>query len=348
MIARWCCEKSNEMGYIVGSRGSAGSMITTYLMEIGENNPLPPHYYCKHCHHVEFVETDLVGLDLEDKICPECNAMMNGDGLNIESENFLGWGNSKVPDIDLNFSEDVQTIVHKELISMFGEENAIKSGTQGFYQQDALIKDIFSHIPNIDKLVQSEEFDIDYMANEIQTLRTTGSHPGGVLLKPKDIPFEYITPLVNIADKQDGQPSSFTVYHDLESQIVKIDALGHSDPTMLKELSENTGFDFHKIKFNNPALYDSILKPEIIGIKNKDQFKFPATTLGISEMNTDFTMQMLSEIKPKNMTNFYLFFWAFSWIRCVYWEHTKRINNVWRKKNNRSCACKRYYLSTTY
>lgn len=336
MIARWCCEKSNEMGYIVGSRGSAGSMITTYLMEIGENNPLPPHYYCRNCHHVEFVETDLVGLDLEDKICPDCGSYMNGDGLNIESENFLGWGNSKVPDIDLNFSEDVQTMVHKELIEMFGEENAIKSGTQGFYQQDALIKDIFSHIPNIKELVQNEEFDIDYMANEIQTLRTTGSHPGGVLLKPNDIPFEYITPLVNIADKQDGPPSSFTVYHDLESQIVKIDALGHSDPTMLKELSENTGFDFNKIKFNNPILYKCILDPAVLGITDISQFKFPATTLGISEMNTDFTMQMLSEIKPKNMTDLIYFsglshgtgVWAGSPNRALIMSGERKLNEV--------------------
>ena len=177
MIARWCCLKSIKKGYDPGSRGSAGSMILTYLMQIGENNPLPTHYYCKHCHHVEFVETDLVGLDLEDKQCPECNNMMEGDGLNIEAHNFLGWGGKKVPDIDINLSDMIQTDIHHELIKMFGEENAIKSGTQGFYQQDALIKDIFSHIPNIKELVQSEEFDIDYMANEIQTLRTTGQHP---------------------------------------------------------------------------------------------------------------------------------------------------------------------------
>lgn len=137
-------------------------------------------------------------------------------------------------------------------------------------------------------------------------LELQASIPGGVLLKPKDIPFEYITPLVNVADKQDGAPSSFTVYHDIESQLVKIDALGHSDPTMLKELSENTGYDFHKIKFNNQTLYDVILNPELLGI-DKAQFPFPATTLGISEMNTDFTMQMLSEIKPKNMTDLIYF-----------------------------------------
>ena len=103
--------------------------------------------------------------------------MMKGDGLNIEAHNFLGYALNKCPDIDINLSDVIQTTIHKELIDMFGEENAIKSGTQGFYQQDALIKDIFSHIPNIEKLVQNEEFDIDYMANEIQTLRTTGQHP---------------------------------------------------------------------------------------------------------------------------------------------------------------------------
>lgn len=177
MIARYCCLRVIELGFDPGSRGSAGSMILTYLLQIGENNPLPPHYYCKHCHNVEFVETDLVGLDLEDKVCPECGSMMEGDGLNIEAHNFLGYALNKCPDIDINLSDVIQTTIHKELIDMFGEENAIKSGTQGFYQQDALIKDIFSHIPNIKELVTSEEFDIDYMANEIQTLRTTGQHP---------------------------------------------------------------------------------------------------------------------------------------------------------------------------
>lgn len=307
MIAQWCCLKSMELGYIVGSRGSAGSMITTYLMEIGENNPLPPHYYCKECHHVEFVETHLVGLDLEDKSCPECGCFMSGDGLDIESENFLGWKNIKIPDIDLNFSENVQSIIHEELIKMFGQENAIKSGTQGFYQQDSLLKDIFSHIPNIQSEVQNETFDIDYMANETQTLRTTGAHPGGILLKPNDIPFEYITPLVFVADNpKKGELSSFIDYHNIESNLVKIDALGHSDPTMLRELHESTGKDFRDIKFNDKMLYEVILNPELLGI-DKEQYPFPATTAAISEMNTDFTMQMLAELKPQNMTDLIYF-----------------------------------------
>lgn len=307
MIAAWSVIESEKKGFPVGSRGSCGSMIVSLCMNISENNPLPPHYYCKHCHNVEFVETDLVGLDLEDKVCPECGLMMEGDGCNIEYFNFLGWGGTKICDIDLNISDVIQTDIHKELIKMFGEENAIKSGTQSFYQQDALIKDIFSHIPNIDKLVQNEEFDIDYMANETQTLRTTSQHPGGILLKPKDIPFEYVTPLVNVGDKQDSPPSSFTIYHEIEAQLVKIDLLGHTDPTMLKELYDTTNYDFHNIRFNNPILYKSILDPTVLGINDKSQFPFPATTLGISEMNTDFTMQMLSEIKPKNMTDLIYF-----------------------------------------
>lgn len=190
---------------------------------------------------------------------------------------------------------------------MFGEDNAIKSGTQSFYQADALIKDIFSHIPNIEARVQSEEFDIDYMANETLTLRTTGQHPGGILLKPRDIPFEFVTPLVNVSDRQNGEPSSFTEYHLIESQLVKIDALGHSDPTMLKELEENTGLDFRTIKFNNKDLYKSILDPSVIGINDKSLYPFPATTLGISEMNTDFTMEMLKELKPTCMTDLIYF-----------------------------------------
>ena len=132
-------------------------------------------------------------------------------------------------------------------------------------------------------------------------------YTGGILLKPKDIPFEYVTPLVNISDKENGAPSSFTVYHFLEDNYVKIDALGHSDPTMLKELSETTGLNFKEIRFNNQTLYQSILDPTILGINNKSQYPFVATTLGITEMNTDFAMQMLSELKPKNITDLVYF-----------------------------------------
>lgn len=226
---------------------------------------------------------------------------------NISKETVERYSLNKLPDIDLNFSEEVQTIIHKKLIELFGAENAIKSGTQGFYQQDALVKDIFSHIPNIEKQVQNEEFDIDYMANEIQTMRTTGQHPGGILLKPKDIPFEYVTPLVNVSDKPDGEPSSFTEFHSIEANLIKLDALGHSDPTMLKELHETTGLDFKTIRFNNPELYKSILNPTVLGINDKAEYPFPATTLGITEMNTDFAMQMLSELKPKSITDLIYF-----------------------------------------
>lgn len=308
-IAYWMCRKSEEMGYIVGSRGSAGSMLLTYCLQVGENNTLPPHYYCKECHNVEWVDTELVGLDLEDKPCEECGGcIMIGDGLNIEAQNFVGYQMDKTPDIDLNFSEVVQTEIHKQIIEVFGKDNAIKSGTQSFYQADALIKDVFSHIPNIKEKVKNEEFDIDYMANEIKTMRTTGDHPGGVLVKPNNIPFEFVTPLVYVADDGNKKTlSSFIDYHSIESNLIKLDALGHSDPTMLKELQDLTGIDFKKIKFNNKELYESILNPEIIGITDKSKYPFPATTLGISEMNTEFTMNMLSELKPKNITDLIYF-----------------------------------------
>ena len=134
-------------------------------------------------------------------------------------------------------------------------------------------------------------------------MRTTGSHPGGILIKPNDIPFEYVTPLVYVSD--DGKKkelSSFTEYHFLENQLIKLDMLGHSDPTMLKELKDFTGFDFKEIRFNNPVLYNGILNKEVIGLKEKeDLYPFPSNTMGISEMNSDFTMKTLSELKPKNM-----------------------------------------------
>lgn len=305
-ISYWSCRKSEEMGYVVGSRGSAGSMMTTFLLGIGENNPLDPHYFCPKCKKVEWVETDVVGLDLPTKIC-ECGEEMENDGCAIESHNFLGWGLSKAADIDLNFSSVVQTEVHKAMIEVFGEENMIKSGTQSFYQENKIKSDIFKHIPNIKERVQSEEFDIAYYAHAINTMSTTGQHPGGLLLKPSDIPFELVTPLVYVSDDlKKGEVSSFVDYHSIEDQLPKIDALGHSDPTMLKELQDFTGIDYKKIKFNDPKMYEAILDPTAIGI-SREEFPFPSTTMAISEMNSDFTMGVLAEIKPKNITDMIYF-----------------------------------------
>lgn len=312
MIAIAGVKKSEEMGYIVGSRGSVGSLLISLCSGISENNPLPAHYYCPTCHHVEWIETKgETGLDLPDKECPHCHEMMQGDGVDIEPHNFLGWieknedgtyNSTKIPDIDQNYSEMVQSEIHQYLIDLFGEENAIKSGTQQIYQEDALKNDIFSHIEGIEKEVKEERFDIDWMANNIQTMRTTGSHPGGILLKPKDAEFEWFTPLVYVSDDpRKAEQSSAWVYHDIESQAIKIDALGHSDPTTLKELHDLTGFDFHEIRFNDKTLYDALLDPKLIGLEGKESlYPFVSCTTAISEMNTDFTMQMLKDLKPKN------------------------------------------------
>ena len=187
MLAYKSCRDSEELGYIVGSRGSVGSMIISNLLKISEVNPLDSHYYCEHCHNIEWYEEEgKTGLDLADKTCPICGNIMKGDGVSIESHNFVGWiekdengkiMKTKIPDIDLNFSENVQSSVQQRVIDLFGKENAIKSGTQQIYQEDALKNDIFRNIPNIQEKVKNEEFDIDFFAKNIHTMRTTGSHP---------------------------------------------------------------------------------------------------------------------------------------------------------------------------
>lgn len=187
MLAYKSCRDSEELGYIVGSRGSVGSMIISNLLKISEVNPLDSHYYCEHCHNIEwYKEEGKTGLDLPDKTCPICGNIMKGDGVSIESHNFVGWiekdengkiMKTKIPDIDLNFSENVQSSVQQKVIDLFGKENAIKSGTQQIYQEDALKNDIFRNIPNIQEKVKNEEFDIDFFAKNIHTMRTTGSHP---------------------------------------------------------------------------------------------------------------------------------------------------------------------------
>ncbi|MGL5713879.1 MAG: PHP domain-containing protein [Paraclostridium sp.] len=305
-IAYWSCRKSEELGYVVGSRGSCGSMLITYCLQVGENNPLEPHYFCPSCKKIEWVDTDLIGLDLPTKIC-DCGVEMENDGCLIEAHNFLGYNLDKAADIDLNFSSEVQSAIHQLTKDVFGEENIIKSGTQSFYQENALKSNIFKHIPNIKELVRNEDFDIDYMSINTTVMSTTGQHPGGMLLKPSDIPFEYITPLVYVSDDpKKKEVSSFVDYHNLEDSLPKLDMLGHSDPTMLKELKDLTGVDYKTIKFNDPKMYEAILDSNYLGIAPED-YPFPSTTMAISEMNSDFTMGVLAEIKPKNMTDMIYF-----------------------------------------
>lgn len=171
------------------------------------------------------------------------------------------------------------------------------------YQEDALIGDVFRNIPNIEEKVKSENFDIDYMSKHIHTMRGTSSHPGGMLVKPAIAKFEYVTPQVFVADNPSkAELSSFTEYHFLEAQNVKLDVLGHSDPTMLKELEEFTGYDFRNVKFNNKKLIDSILDTKYLNLKEGfDNYPFVANTMGISEMNTDFAMQTLRDMKIDSM-----------------------------------------------
>lgn len=313
MLARFAVIKSEEKGYIVGSRGSVGSMLLSYCLKISEVLPLESHYYCEHCHHVEWhTEKGKVGPELETKKCPVCGNDMYGDGYDIEAHNFVGWIErdeqnrikpTKVPDCDLNLSENVQLEVQQEYINMFGEENVIKSGTQMEYGQDALINDIFRNIPRIEEKVQAEEFDIEYMSRNIHSMRTSGSHPGGMLIKPAVAKFEYVTPQVFVSDNPNkAELSSSWVYHNIEANLVKMDLLGHSDPTMLKELEEFTGYDFRNVKFNDRELIDGILDTKYLNLKDGfDNYPFVANTMGISEMNTDFAMQTLRDMKIDSM-----------------------------------------------
>ena len=171
------------------------------------------------------------------------------------------------------------------------------------YGQDALINDIFRNIPNIEQKVQAEEFDIEYMSRNIHSMRTSGSHPGGMLIKPAVAKFEYVTPQVFVSDNPNkAELSSSWVYHNIEANLVKMDLLGHSDPTMLKELEEFTSYDFRNVKFNDRELIDSILDTKYLNLKEGfDNYPFVANTMGISEMNTDFAMQTLRDMKVDSM-----------------------------------------------
>lgn len=286
MIGHKLVKKSNEAGYLVGSRGSVGASFVAFLVGITEINPLCPHYICEKCNHSEFFDNGeyQVGFDMPDKVCPECGEPLKKDGLTIPFETFAGFLGDKMPDIDLNFAGEYQTAAQKYVSELFGEEYVFRAGTIGTIADKTAIGLTIKYYKLKDMVVSNAE--IKRVAEKIiDVKRTTGQHPGGIFICPNKMDIHDFCPIQHPAgNKESGVVTTHFGFHSIHDNLLKIDILGHSDPTMIHILEDLTGVCSKDVPLNDKRVMECIANAE---------------TLGVPEFGISFVRNMLKITKPR-------------------------------------------------
>ncbi len=311
IIAQKLVWKSNEDGYLVGSRGSVGSSFAAYLAGITEVNSLRPHYLCPKCRYSDF-DSDVVmkyheentcGIDLPDAVCPECGEKLQKMGFDIPFETFLGFKGDKEPDIDLNFSSDYQSKSHKYTEVIFGAGHAFRAGTIETLADKTAYGYTKKYYEGHETHVRSAELDRVALGCT-GVLRTTGQHPGGVIVLPHGEEIDTFTPIQHPADKMDDPTiTTHFDFHSIDHNLLKLDNLGHQDPEMIKFLQDITDVDPKEIPLDDKKVMTLFKDTSALGISSSDIGGTPNGSMGLPEFGTDNAIKMVMEAKPQNFTD---------------------------------------------
>ncbi len=309
IIAQKLVWKSNEDGYLVGSRGSVGSSFVATMSGITEVNPLSPHYLCPECHYCDFDSDEVkafaggAGCDMPDKLCPVCGHRLDKDGFDIPFETFLGFNGDKEPDIDLNFSGEYQAKAHAYVEVIFGEGQTYKAGTVGTLAD----KTMYGYVKKYYEEKNQHKRDCEInriVAGGVGVKRSTGQHPGGIIVLPYGEEIHSFTPIQHPAnDMSSNIVTTHFDYHSIDHNLLKLDILGHDDPTMIRMLQDLTQKDPKSIPLDSPEVMSLFQGTQALKITPEDIGGTKLGCLGIPEFGTDFAMQMLIDTKPQHFSD---------------------------------------------
>ncbi len=309
IIAQRLVKKSNDDGYLVGSRGSVGSSLVATLSGISEVNTLPPHYRCPNCRHSIFDNEETrrnaggAGVDMAPMQCPVCGTEMIRDGYDIPFETFLGFKGDKEPDIDLNFSGEYQSKAHEYTEVLFGKGCTFKAGTISGLADKTAYGYTMKYFE--EKGIVKRRCEIDRIAAGcVGTRRTTGQHPGGIVVMPRGENIYSFTPIQHPAnDVNSNIVTTHFDYHSIDHNLLKLDILGHDDPTMIRRLEDLLGIDLTKVPINDPAVLALFKNTDSLGILSEEIGGCPLGTLGVPEFGTDFAMGIVLDAKPESVAD---------------------------------------------